>query len=252
MINRRTLLMTTLAGLAVPMFGQTPAAPQLLQVARVNVKPDRVAEWLEIEKQYSEAYKKGGGEFRYVYRNSAGSPFEYMVSTGVGNYASLDDKSPYAKGWSEAEFARMTARRNQCVDSVRTTYERTIPELAIPAPTGAAPRNIARLVRTTVRPGMDDQYLAIMKNEYVPALKKAGVTGFLVRRVEWGASRNVFTMLGRHEKFAELDEGSVLTKALGAEAAAKLLAKLRQTIVSAEYLLYTRLPESSYQPPPAR
>jgi hypothetical protein len=229
----------------------TPQQPLLVGVARVTVKPDRVQEWLDIEKKYSEAYQKGGGTFRYVYRNSAGNPYEYMVSTGIGKYANLDEKSPYAKGMTEAEFARITARRNQCVDSVRTTYERTIPELGIPAPTGAV-RKLFRLTRITVRSGMDTQYLAIMKDEYLPALKKAGVKSLLVRRVEWGASRNVFTLLGRHDKFAELDEGSMLTKSLGADGAAKLLAKLRQTIASSEYLLYTYIPESSYQPPPAQ
>lgn len=253
MTNRRMMLIAALASLAAPLYPQTMPQPILVSVARVNVKPDRVQEWLEIEKQYSEAYKKGGGTFRYVYRNNAGNPYEYMVTTGITNshYASLDEKSPMAKGMAEGELARLSARRNQCVDSVRTTYERTIPELGIPAPSGSV-RKMFRVVRTTVRNGMDDQYLAIMKNEYLPALKKAGVTSFLVRRVEWGGSRNVFTLLGRHDKFAELDEGSRLAKGIGAEGAAKLLAKLRQTITNADYSLYTYVPGSSYQPPPAQ
>ena len=253
MTNRRMMLIAALASLAAPLSAQTTPQPQLVQVARVNVKPDRVQEWLEIEKQYSEAYKKGGGTFRYVYRNSAGNPYEYMVVSGIGNgnYASLDEKSPTAKGMTEGELARLTARRNQCSDGVRTTYERTLPELGIPAPSGSV-RKLFRVVRITVRSGMDDQYLAIMKNEYLPALKKAGVTSFLVRRVEWGGSRNVFTLVGRHDKFAELDEGSRLAKGIGAEGAAKLLAKLRQTIANSDYSLYTHVPGSSYQPPPAQ
>jgi hypothetical protein len=251
MIYRRMMLIAAVASLAATLSAQTTPQPLLVQVARVNVKPDRVSEWLDIEKQYSEAYKKGGGTFRYVYRNSAGNPFEYMVTSGVGNYASLDEKTPYAKGMTEGELARLSARRNQCVDSVRTTYERTIPELGIQAPAGSV-RKIIRVTRNTVRSGMDDQFLAIMKNEYLPAHKKAGVTSLLVRRVEWGGSRNVFTLLGRHDKFAELDEGSRLTKALGAEAAEKLLAKLRQTIANTDYSLYTYVPGSSYQPPPAQ
>ena len=76
----------------------------------------------------------------------------------------LDDKSPYAKGTGEAELARMAARRNQCVDSVRTTYEKTMPELGIPSPTGSV-RKVFRVTRVTVRSGMDDQFLAIMKDE---------------------------------------------------------------------------------------
>lgn len=257
MTNRRILLIATTlaaAGLSVTAMSAqtTPGQPQLVNVARVTVKPDRVQEWLDIERKYSEAHKKGGGSYRYVYRNRAGNPFEYMVVSSVGKYANLDEKSRYAQGMTEAELAAIQARRNQCLDSVRITYERTIPELGIPSPAGSR-RKVMRLSRTTVRSGMDAQFLAIIKDEYQPALKKAGVTSFLVRRVEWGASRNVFTMLGRHDQFAELDEGSMLTKALGVEEAAKLLAKIRQTISSTEYLLYTYLPESSYQqPPPAQ
>ena len=253
-MKKLRLLATWLAGasaLSINAPAQTPAppAPQLVFVARVQVKPDRVQEWLDIEKQYSEAYKKGGGAFRYVYQNRAGNPFEYMIAANVGTYAVLDEKSAYAKGTTEVELARMQARRNQCVESVHTTFERTIPGLGIPAPAGAV-RKLFRLTRINVRSGMDLQYLAIMKDEYLPALKKAGVTSLLVRRVEWGGSRNQFTLIGRHEKYAELDEGSVLTKALGAEAAAKLLAKVRQTIATSEYSLYSYVPESSFQPPP--
>ncbi len=117
MTNRRMMLIAALASLAAPLYPQTMPQPILVQVARVNVKPDRVQEWLEIEKQYSEAYKKGGGTFRYVYRNNAGNPYEYMVTTGVGKYANLDEKTPYAKGTTEGELARLAARRHQCVDS---------------------------------------------------------------------------------------------------------------------------------------
>ena len=253
-MRKLRILATLLAGasaLSINAAAQTPApaAPLLVHVARVQVKPDRVQEWLEIEKQYSEAYKKGGGTFRYVYQNRAGNPYEYMVTANVGTYATLDEKSPYVKGTTEAELARMQARRNQCVESVRTTYERTIPGLGIPAPAGTT-RKLFRVTRINVRSGMAEQYLAIMKDDYLPALKKAGVTSLLVRRVEWGGSRNQFTLIGRHEKYAELDEGSVLTKALGAEAAAKLLAKVRQTIAASEYSLYAHMPNSSFQPPP--
>ena len=247
-MRRSLILMAIFASLTAVLPAQT-AQPQLVSVARVQVKPDRVAEWLAIEKLYSEAHKKGGGTFRYVYRNRAGNPFEYLVAASVGKYANLDEKPPYAKGMTDAELAALQARRNQCVDSVRTTYERTIPELGITAPAGAA-RKLFRVTRVSVRSGMDDQYLAIMKNEYLPALKKAGVASFLIRRVEWGGSRNQFTLMGRHDKYEELDAGSMLTKALGAEASAKLLTKLRQTIATSEYLLYSYVPESSFQPPP--
>ena len=249
MHRRMGIVLAALGCVAMPMAAQTtpaPAAPQLVNVARVQVKPDRVAEWLELEKLYTAAFKKGGGTFRYVYRNNAGNPFEYMVVTGGGKYADLDGESFYAKGTTEAELARMQMRRNQCVDAVRTTWERTIPELAIAGPDNSIPK-LLRMTRMTVRPDMADQFIALMKDEYVPMLKKGGVTRLLFRRVEWGGSRNQFTMSGRFEKFEELDAGSVSLKVLGKEGSAKLLSKVRQMTGSSEYLLYTYLPEQSYR-----
>ena len=122
---RKSQSLTILLCMVSAIFTVTAqTAPALLSVARVQVKPDRVAEFMDIEKQYSAAFKKGGGTIRVVYRNAAGNPFEFMVIAGMPNYALLDDKSFYAKGATEVELARMGARRAQCVESVRTTYER--------------------------------------------------------------------------------------------------------------------------------
>ena len=93
----------TLLSMAALSIGATAQTPTILYVARVQVKPDRVSEWLDVEKQYTEAYKKGGGTLRAVYRSSIGNPCEYMVVTSRPNHAAMDDKSPYAKGAPLAE-----------------------------------------------------------------------------------------------------------------------------------------------------
>jgi len=109
---------------------QTP--PPLIQVVRVVVKPDRAAEWREIAKQISEAHEKGGGGFRHVWRSRVGNPYEYAIVTPRENYASLDVPGPTRKGMSEAERARLVARRSQCTSSVELTVRRPIPELTVP------------------------------------------------------------------------------------------------------------------------
>jgi hypothetical protein len=93
---------------------------------------------------------------------------------------------------------------------------------------------------------MVDQYMATVKNELVPAVKKAGQTSFLARRVEWGGSQNVFTFRLPLGKFADLDGPNVLVRGLGAEAAAKLGAKL-SSMSNAEFMLYNYVPELSLQ-----
>jgi quinol monooxygenase YgiN len=219
--------------------------PTLLNVARVQVKPDRVGEWRDMERQYTAAYKKGGGTLRAVYANAAGNPYEYLVITAVPNYAALDGQSPYGKGVSETELARMAARRAACVDAVRTTFERPMNDLGFNPPGAPQPSRVA-VVRVTVRPEMMDQFIATVKNELVPAMKKAGQSSFLARRVEWGGSQNVFTFRCPVGKFAELDGPNPLVKGLGQEAAAKLGAKL-SSMGNAEFMLYNYVPELSLQ-----
>jgi len=220
-------------------------APTLLSVARVQVKPDRLGEFMDVEKQYTAAYKKGGGTLRAVYRSTAGNPYEFLVISNVPSYAALDGASPYTKGVTEAELARMASRRNQCVDAVRTTYERPMNDMGF-NPTGAPQPSRVAVIRVTVRPEMVDQFMATVKNELVPAMKKAGQTSFLARRVEWGGSQNVFTFRSSLGKFADLDGPNPLVKGLGPEAGAKLGAKL-SSMGNAEFFLYNYVPEMSLQ-----
>ena len=224
---------------------QTP--PALLSVARIQVKPDRVAEFMDVGKQYSAAFKKGGGTILVVYRNAAGNPFEFLVIAGMPNFAILDDKSYYAKGAREGELARMGDRRNQCIESVRTTYERTQPDLGFNPPGTPQPKTVT-MVRVNVHPDMIQQWMATVKNELVPAWKKAGQPGMLARRVEYGGSRNQFTVRVPLNKWADLDGEGPLVKALGQDGAAKLGAKL-SSMSSAEWLLYNYVPELSVQTP---
>lgn len=224
---------------------QTP--PVLLSVARIQVKPDRVGEFMDVGKQYSAAFKKGGGTTLVVYRNAAGNPFEFLVIAGMPNFAVLDDKSYYAKGATEAELARMAARRAQCIDSVRTTYERTQPDMGFNPPGTPQPKTVT-MVRVNVHPDMIQQWMATVKSELVPAWKKAGQPGMLARRVEYGGSRNQFTIRVPLNKWADLDGEGPLVKALGQDGAAKLGAKL-SSMSSAEWLIYNYVPELSVPPP---
>jgi hypothetical protein len=94
---------------------------------------------------------------------------------------------------------------------------------------------------------MVDQFMATVTNELVPAMKKAGQTSFLARRVEFGGSQNVFTFRSPLAKFADLDGPNPLVKGLGAEAAAKLSAKLA-SMGNAEFMIYNYVPDLSLLP----
>jgi hypothetical protein len=234
---------TSLALVTLSVTGIAQNAPVLLSVARVQVKPDRLGEFMDVEKQYAAAYKKGGGTLRAVYRSAVGNPFEFLVIAAMPNYEALDGKSPYAKGATETDLARMAARRAQCVDSVRTTYERPMNDLGFNSPGAPQPARVT-VVRVTVRPEMVEQFMGTVKNELVPALKKAGQSSLLARRVQWGGSQNVFTFRSPLGKFADLDGDSPLIKGAGREGGAKLGAKLA-SMGNAEFFIYNYVPDLS-------
>ncbi len=235
-----------LAALSLTAMAQN--GPALLNVARVQVKPDRVGEYMDVEGQYTAAYKKGGGTLRAVYRGAAGNPFEFLVITAVPNYAALDGKSPYAKGTTEAELTRMAARRAQCVDAVRVTYERQRVDLGF-NPRNAPQPSMVMVTRVTVRPDMVEPFTATVKNELAPALKKSGQSSFLARQVDFGGTRNVFSFRSPLVKYADLDGESPLVKGLGQEAATKLGAKL-SSMGNAEWMIYTYVPGMSLSQQP--
>lgn len=216
----------------------------LRNVTRVVVKPDRVAEFLEIEKQRAAAFKKGGGAWMSVWRSYVGPANEFMIISPLENYAARDTPPAYMKGMEPGPYAALMARRAQCIESYRSTIERALPDVSFATP-GASTPAMLRVVRTRVRPGMADQYLALIKNELIPAYKKAGIPSFRVRRIEYGGSRNDLTTSTPINKMAELDGDSPLVKAVGQTGATQWLNKAAQLIAFSEYWIYRYVPEAS-------
>ena len=106
MLRFKTTGLVALLGVAALTFAAQAQTPSpLIQIIRVEVKPDRQAEWRGITKQFSEAHKKGGGTFRHVWRSRVGNIFEYAIVTPMENYAQLDSPNAARRGMSEAERA---------------------------------------------------------------------------------------------------------------------------------------------------
>ena len=149
MTRRLLLIALGTAALTAVAAGQT--APPLLSISRAQVRPERMAEYLEVQKQISQAYKKGGAAFRYVLVGSIGNPYEVLTVSGMSSYADRDAALPARKTRTDAQWVSLLARRSQCTVSVRTTLERTLPEQSILAVDQTASKMV-RETRTRVRP----------------------------------------------------------------------------------------------------
>lgn len=221
-----------------------PPIMPILSVTRVLVKPDRIAEFREVEKLYSEAYKKGGGPWRRIYQARAGNVFEFVVISPISTYAFLDGDSYIVKGSSEADRARWAARRSQCTESAFTTYERVVPDATINLPGFSLPTLLIEN-RYRVKQGMGADFASFIKTEAVPVLKKAGVGLYVLRQVEFGGSRNMYVSRRGGTKFEELDV-NLVQKTLGQAAATQYFAKSAALLTDVEIRVYAYQADMSY------
>src|SRR5258706_11282027 len=71
--------------------------------------------------------------------------------------------------------------------------------------------------RTLVAPGRMGDYLIWLKNDYRPALEKIGVAHFQVSQPIFGAVAGEIVTTRALKNLAEIDQGSVLSRALSDE-----------------------------------
>ena len=94
------------------------------------------------------------------------------------------------------------------------------------------------LVTTTkVKPDMRQEWLDMQKNEVTPAYKKAGVTNYQFWSPALVGDLNEFTTAIFVPNAATFDTPSPIVKALGAEGAERLFAKLRKCTLSTTRIL---------------
>ena len=98
---------------------------------------------------------------------------------------------------------------------------------------------------TQIKPDMADTYRALIRDEVLPAEKKAGVAW---RHTFTGTplgQQFIYVVVRPVTSLAQFDEPGPLQRALGPEAAAKLNARVNQTIVSRRAMIQTLQPNLS-------
>ena len=253
------ILMATLSEQSIaqtPTPTPTPTAqaaptPEFLSVTVVSVKPEMMVEFQNFMKNTTNpALKKGGIKYREVWQNTgaAGDAFEYVLVHPVAKLAEFDGPSALEKGLGAEGFAAWLAKAGSLVNSVRRFIIRTRPDLSF-AGQRTGPPKLVVLHFVQVAPNRNADYENYLKNDFVPAMKQAGVT-YLVSQTIFGGNANEYITLTMRDTFAELDKGPVLVQALGPEGAQKLNQKLPVgTVVHLERSLTRFVPELSIMPP---
>lgn len=207
-----------------------------------SVKPDRAADFEAAVKQYNEVYAKSGGTQARLQYQSLTGPTEYRLVRNYNTWAEMDAPSGTN---SNADLARIVTRINACFEHSTTVISEVVQELTLPQ--AATPPVLVRIARVRVRPDKVQEWTAIVKDEMMPAYKKAGLT-FTVRRARMGAPSSEFYISTRAANWAEA--GATGTRqVMGDEAYQRVLPKLNAITTLLETNLYRYRADLSYTPP---
>ena len=234
----RTMLLVAVAGLLLSLAPPSALAqddePGWVNVRVIEVRPDKAAEWEQLQQQRNEAIKKAGLTGRDIWKVVRGDVDTYHIVTRVSKLGGNDEPPPDPLG--VAGFQQWISRVNQCVGDRQVLTLRRRPELSIPAKEGRKP-NLGMLRLRTTGPAQGQAYAAYLRDDLIPALKKAKVDGVYVSRVFAGDNNRTWAQFSMVDNWAGFDEPGALTKALGQTEAGNLIRKGGKLIEHSENIL---------------
>lgn len=247
MESKRTQLqlagVTLLAGMTVLAVASTtmaqPAPPPWVQLNIVQVHPDMEAEFLSVQKEFSARASEAGTPFRAVFRTAQlGETWKYIIATPRESLAELD-----AVGEPDPVNARLIERVRKCIVSRQSYAVRPVASASnAPAPGSTVKLAVTEFVN--VAPGRGSEYQAILESDILPHFDAMDVR-YVTGRLGLGGSPG-FVHFFYEDSFAEIGKGSPVSRALGAEGAEKVDAKLVGIVTHQETWVSSYVAEVSY------
>jgi hypothetical protein len=242
-MTKSAVAVTALLSLAaLPAAAQDDPAPWL-EMTLVDVDPSRVDEFLAAQAELSALDKEAGTPWRSVGRTAVfGDTYRFVITSPLDNFAGFDRTRA-----AEPGRAAIISRIRNVITSRRTFALRTTPTLDNPLPIDEAPSLMIVQVVSVV-PGREQDYLRVMATDVLPHFDEAEMhhtSGALTFGGEGG-----YVHIFHVERFADLDLGSPLARALGAEGAQAVTAKLSGIVTRSDQWLVRYLPDESFRQEP--
>jgi hypothetical protein len=191
-------------------------APQgeSIYLAIVRVKPGSWDDYVALQKSDNmPALQKGGRASRQAWRSSSGfgRPYEVAFLYPVKSWAEMDDVPPIRKALGADGEKALNAKMRPLIDDVRSFAMRSRPDLGFVSDQNARP-TMGILAHIQVAPGKQASFESLLKTEWAPLLKKAGVPLYGVYEVTLGGNLGEFYTFTPIDKFAALDGGHPIMK----------------------------------------
>ncbi|HVO98325.1 MAG TPA: hypothetical protein VMT15_09680 [Bryobacteraceae bacterium] len=243
-MNLPNLTSRAVLALLVPLSFATAWAQPRMPISRtstVMVKPDKIADFVAAVKDYNAVYSKVQGATARIQYQALTGATRYRLVQNYPDWAAMDVPPVTV---SNADLARINARIQACFESITSLVTELLPDLSTAAVT--EPPTLLRIARTRIRPDKVDEWMAIVKNELLPAYKKAGLT-LTVRQVRFGAPTNEFYLSTRIANWADAGKNP-LRDSMGADAYNKMVAKLTALTTLRELDIFRYRADMSWAP----
>jgi len=229
------LLFAVGAGVMTPTAsgqGGAQADRQYVRLSEIRVKPEAMADWMEIQK--TEAIpmeKKAGYPWRQVW-SSGNEFFDRLIIEPIATLADLDRGNAAVRTIGAEASAALHARIQRTVTGVRSVIAEVRPDLGY-GPPPERPR-LAVLTIIDVVHGQARDFEAFLKTEAGPALKKDGTAWMSVMQVLFGDDANRYFVWTPTANYAELSKGNPLERGFGPDGARMLAEKTRAMVARFE------------------
>jgi hypothetical protein len=215
---------TFLAVCAFASLSQASPRPAWRCTTTTKVKPEKRQEFEGYLKQLMAAHRKGGTPWFLTLQTVAGETAEYTTLVPVMRFADLDRPPVPVAVLGQAAWERLSRRAERCYSAQTREYSTPLSALEIDGDEAALDSYWVE-ARSQVAPDRMDDYLGWLKQDYRPALEKVGVTGFRVAIAVFGSSGGEVVSMRMLRSLAEIDEGSILSRALGDDGARAVIAR---------------------------
>jgi hypothetical protein len=196
------------------------------------------------QKQLTAAYKKAEVPSRAVLQTMMGDLFEYVSVAPLAKFADMDGASPVERALGKEQAASLMRKGAGYITSARRLATLAMDDLSIQTPGPPDPYALVIILR--LLPTKVPEFAAWMKEEYLPAMKKAEVKNFWVSQPLFGGESLERVTVRPMKSMAEIDSGPVVMRALGAEEARKLAARRAELIDSSQMRIMKYRADLSY------
>ena len=199
-------------------FAQSAAQPAWTGITITHVKPAMRAQYEKYLKREMAAYRKAGTPWFLTLQTFAGDTTEYTTIVPVMKFADLDQPAIPAQVLGPDRWRVLAKKIARCYSGQIVVYATPLTALQI---SGKEQPSGLYWLETRSQPvsGKTNAYISWLKDEYRPAIEKAGVRGFNASIAVFGAAGGEIVSMRMLKSLSEIDDGSILTRALGADQA---------------------------------